>query len=104
MVEITEPFSVILGSKLLEGGAKNVTEHELRFYLGRVLKMIQCHMALPMRLSADDLGVLVGAIVRQFVPEFVPAGFDEKLVVAEATRQSKLIPKKMQGELFPFAM
>jgi tetratricopeptide (TPR) repeat protein len=104
LVEITEPLSVILGSKLLEGDAKNVTEHELRFYLGRVLKMMQCHMSLPMRLSADDLGVLVGAIVRQFVPEFVPKGFEEKQVAAEAARQSKLIPKKMQGELFPFAM
>jgi tetratricopeptide (TPR) repeat protein len=100
MIELTEPLSVVVGAKLVEGAH----EHEVRFLFGRVLKMMQCHMALPMRLSADDLGVLVGAIVRQFVPEFVPAGFDEKLVVAEAGRMSKLIPKKIQGDLFPFAM
>jgi hypothetical protein len=100
MVELTEPLSVVIGSKLLEGAH----EQEVRFYLGRALKMMQAHLALPMRLSAEDLGVLVGAIVRQFVPDFVPAGFDEKLVAAEAARLSKLIPKKMQGELFPFAM
>ena len=100
MVELTEPLSIVIGNKLVEGAH----EHEMRFLLGRVLKMMQCHMALPMRLSSDDLGVLVGAIVRQFVPDFVPAGFDEKQVAAEAGRMSKLIPKKMQGELFPFAM
>ena len=100
MVELTEPLSIVIGAKLVEGAH----EHEIRFLLGRVLKMMQCHMALPMRLSSDDLGVLVGAIVRQFVPDFVPAGFDEKQVAAEGARMSKLIPKKMQGELFPFAM
>jgi tetratricopeptide (TPR) repeat protein len=100
MVELTEPLSIVIGSQLVEGAH----EHEVRFHLGRAMKMMQAHLAVPMRLSADDLGVLVGAIVRQFVPDFVPAGFDEKLVAAEAARMSKLIPKKMQGELFPFAM
>src|SRR5581483_170027 len=90
----------IIGAKVVEGAH----EHELRFVLGRLLKMMQCHMALPMRLSGDDLGVLVGAIVRQFVPDFVPPGFDERQVVAEAARMSKVIPKKLQGELVAFAL
>jgi tetratricopeptide (TPR) repeat protein len=100
IVEITEPLSVVLGAKLVEGAH----EAEVRFYLGRMLKMVQLHMALPMRLSAEDLAIVVGAIVRQFVPDFVPAGFDEKQIAAEAVRLSKVIPKKMHQELFPFAM
>jgi cytochrome c-type biogenesis protein CcmH/NrfG len=100
MVELTDPPSLVLGSKLTDGAH----EHEVRFYLGRLFKMVQSHMALPMRLSADDLGVLVGALVRQFVPDFVPAGFEEAAVAAEAARMGKVIPKKLQGDLFPFAM
>jgi tetratricopeptide (TPR) repeat protein len=100
MIELTEPLSIVLGSKLVEGAH----EQEVRFYMGRALKMMQSHLALPMRLTADDLGVLVGAIVRQFVPDFVPNGFQEAQIAAEAVRMSKLIPKKMQADLFPFAM
>jgi tetratricopeptide (TPR) repeat protein len=100
MVELTDPLSIIVGSKLVEGAH----EQEMRFHLGRALKMMQSKLALPMRLLPEDLGVLVGAIVRQFVPDFVPQGFDEKQIAPEAARLSKLIPKKMQGELFPFAM
>ena len=51
--------------------------------------MIQSHMALPMRLTPEDLGLLVGGIVRQFVPDFVPAGFQEAQVVAEAGRMAQ---------------
>ncbi len=100
LLEVTEPVSIVLGQKLVEGAH----ESECRFYLGRALKMTQTHMALPMRLSAEDLGVLVAAIVRQFVPDFKPRNIDEKRVVAEAARVAKVIPKKMQGELLPFAL
>jgi tetratricopeptide (TPR) repeat protein len=100
IVEITEPLSVVLGAKLVEGAH----EAEVRFYLGRLLKMVQCHMALPLRLAAEDLAVVVGAIVRQFIPDFVPAGFEEKQIATEAARLAKVIPKKMHQELFPFAM
>ena len=100
IVEITEPLSVVLGAKLVEGAH----EAEVRFYLGRLLKMVQCHMALPLRLASEDLAVVVGAIVRQFIPDFVPAGFEEKQIATEAARLAKVIPKKMHQELFPFAM
>ncbi|MGZ3427221.1 MAG: hypothetical protein ACXVCV_11265, partial [Polyangia bacterium] len=68
VVELTDPLSIVLGNKVVEGAH----ELELRFLLGRCFKMIQSHMALPMRLTPDDLGLLVGGIVRQFVPDFVP--------------------------------
>ena len=70
VVELTDPLSVVIGNKVVEGAH----ELELRFLLGRCFKMIQSHMALPMRLTPEDLGLLVGGIVRQFVPDFVPAG------------------------------
>ncbi|HEX9100918.1 MAG TPA: tetratricopeptide repeat protein, partial [Polyangia bacterium] len=64
VVELTDPLSVVIGTKVVEGAH----ELELRFLLGRCFKMIQSHMALPMRLTPEDLGLLVGGIVRQFVP------------------------------------
>ena len=91
---------MVIGNKVVEGAH----ELELRFLLGRCFKMIQSHMALPMRLTPEDLGLLVGGIVRQFVPDFVPAGFEEAQIVAEAGRMARIIPKKMHGELLPFAM
>ncbi|HEY7955493.1 MAG TPA: tetratricopeptide repeat protein [Polyangia bacterium] len=100
MIELTDPLSIVIGQKLVEGAH----ELEVRFLLARSLKMIQSRLALPMRLTADDLGVLVGAIVRQFVPDFVPSGFEEQAVASAAARMTKLVPKKLQGELFPFAM
>jgi len=100
MVELTEPLSLVLGSKLVEGAH----EHEVRFLLGRLLKMVQVYMAVPMRMSAEDLGVLLAAVVRQFVPDFTPAGFDEKQVAAEAIRVGKAVPKRLHGELAPYAM
>ncbi|HEX6836124.1 MAG TPA: tetratricopeptide repeat protein, partial [Polyangia bacterium] len=100
VVELTDPLSVVIGNKVVEGAH----ELELRFLLGRCFKMIQSHMALPMRLTPEDLGLLVGGIVRQFVPDFVPAGFEEAQVVAEAGRMARVIPKKMHGELLPFAL
>jgi tetratricopeptide (TPR) repeat protein len=100
VVELTDPLSVVIGNRVIEGAH----EQELRFLLGRCFKMIQSHMALPMRLTPDDLGLLVGGIVRQFVPDFVPQGFDEAQVVAEAGRMARIIPKKMHSELLPFAL
>jgi hypothetical protein len=100
MVELTEPLSIVIGSQVADGAS----EAELRFLLGRCLKMMQSHMALPMRLLPDDLGLLVGGLVRQFVPEFVPAGFADPQVGAEAARLSRIIPKKMHTQLLPFAL
>ncbi len=100
VVELTDPLSVVIGNKVIEGAH----ELELKFLLGRCFKMIQSHMALPMRLTPEDLGLLVGGIVRQFVPDFVPAGFEEAQIVAEAGRMARIIPKKLHGDLLPFAL
>src|SRR5207253_4551788 len=90
LLELTDPVSIVLGQKLLEGAH----ELEVRFYLGRTLKMAQAHMTLPMRLSAEALAVLTAAIVRQFVPDFKAHNLDEKVVATEAARVAKAIPRK----------
>ncbi len=100
LVELTDPPSLVLGVEVV-GGA---SELELRFLLGRCLKMMQAHMALPMRLPEPELGVLLGGILRQFVPDFLPSGVDEQAVAAEAGRLVKLVPKKLHTQLLPFAL
>ena len=100
LLEFTEPVSIVIGAKLLEGAH----EHEVRFFLGRALKMAQAHMTLPMRLAGDALGVLTAAIVRQFVPDFKAHNLEEKVVASEAARVAKVIPRKMHAELLPFAL
>jgi tetratricopeptide (TPR) repeat protein len=100
LVELTEPLSLVVGARLLEGAH----EHDVRFLLARLLKMVQSHMAVPMRLGPDELGALVAGIVRQFVPDFSPAGIEPAAVNAEAARMAKVVTKKVHSELFPFAM
>jgi tetratricopeptide (TPR) repeat protein len=100
LFELTDPPALIIGQNLVEG----VHEQELQFWLGRSFKMLTSHMALAMRLGAAELGLLVAGIVRQFAPEFVPGGYTEQQIAEEAQRLQKLIPKKLHGDLAPFAL
>lgn len=101
-IEPTEPPSLVLSSSLVEGSG--VTEAERRFFLGGLLKLLQSYLVLPLRLSPDDLGVLVGGLVRQYVPDYAPLGFAEKRIVNEAQRQKRAIPSKLQPQVLPYAM
>ncbi|MSP62120.1 MAG: tetratricopeptide repeat protein [Myxococcales bacterium] len=99
-VELTDPISIIIGEKLVTGAH----EQEVRFHLAGVMRMIRSQMAVPLHASPDELGVLVGGIVRQFVSDFVPAGFEEGPIAAEAARLAKVVPKKLHNEAMPFAL
>jgi hypothetical protein len=99
-VELTEPIAIVVGAKLVE----QAHEAEVLFHVGGVLRMLRSHMAVPLRMSADELGILVGALVRQFVPDYVPNGFDEGAIVLEAGRLARVIPRKLHQELLPFAL
>lgn len=99
-VEPTEPPSLIVTSSLID----SAPEAERRFFLGGLLKLLQSQLVLPLRLSPDDLGVLIGGLVRQFVPDYAPLGFAEKRIVNEATRQRRAIPSRLHPQLLPFAM
>jgi tetratricopeptide (TPR) repeat protein len=98
-IEPTEPPSLILSSSLVDG-----SDAERRFFLSGLLKLLQSQLVLPLRLSSDDLGVLVGGLVRQFVPDYAPLGFAEKRIVNEAQRQKRAIPSKLQPQVLPYAM
>ncbi len=99
VVELGDPMHLVLGSLLCD----TTNEAELRFVLGRALKLAHCRVLPLIRMSADEAAVFVGGLVRQFVPDFVPRGVDEKAVVAEAQKLGKIVPKKLHQELAPFA-
>jgi tetratricopeptide (TPR) repeat protein len=98
-IEPTDPPALIISSSLLEG-----PEAERRFLIGGMLKLLQSNLVLPLSLSADDLGLLIGALVRQFVPNYTPLGYAEKRIANEAARLKKAIPSKLHGQLLPHAM
>ncbi len=99
-LEPTEPMSLVLSQSLVSGA----TEGELRFLLGRLLKLAAGHLVLPLRLPAEDLGVLVGGLVRLFVKDYVPIGIAERRIIGEAQRLQKLFPRRLEAQLLPFAM
>ncbi len=98
-IELTDPPALILSSSLLEG-----KEPEWRFLLGGLLKLLQSNLVLPLSLGPDELGLLIGGLVRQFVPSYVPLGYAEKRIANEAARLKKVIPSKLHGQLLPHAM
>ena len=99
-IEPLETPGLVLSSSLVDGAS----EAERRFFLGGLLKLLQSQLVLPLRLLPDDLGVLVGGMVRQFVPDYAPLGFAEKRIVNEASRLKRAIPSKLQPLLLPHAM
>jgi tetratricopeptide (TPR) repeat protein len=100
VVENTSVPAILLGAGLLQ----DVTEEELLFLMGRCLWMIRKAMVLPSRLKPEDLEVLVAGVVRQYSPDFQPAGADPK-AVQQATREvGRAIPRKARQELMPFAL
>ena len=97
--EATEPLSLVVGTHL----ANADKPHQVRFAVGRALKLAVAHMAVPARLSADELGVLLAGVIRQFDPTFAPAALAMGQVSDEQQRLSRLIPKRMRDEILPFA-
>jgi hypothetical protein len=99
-VELTNPVSVIVGASLIAGGPP-----ELRFAAGRAMKLALSYMGVPASLSAEDLGVLLAAVIRQHDPTFAPRGANLNLgaVAEEAKSLARLIPKRKRDEIAAFA-
>jgi hypothetical protein len=76
----------------------------LRFIAGRGLKLALSSLAVPARMSHQDFGVLLVALLRQFEPEFAASGVDNEKVAQEQQRLRRLIPSGMLQELRPFAL
>ncbi len=99
-VEPTGPPSLVIGAHL----ASIDRPAELRFLVGRALKLSLCSLAVPARLGVEELGALVAGMVRQFQPEFTPSGLDPAHVAAEQQKLRRLIPSNMVQELAPFGL
>jgi tetratricopeptide (TPR) repeat protein len=95
VLELTDPPSMCIGGAL---------ELDLRFLFARFFKMAQLRLSVALRLEPGALAALVAGVVRQFVPDFQPAGVDSALIAAESVRLTKVLPKKMIAELHPFAL
>ena len=100
ILELTDPVALCIGQPLIDGAH----ELELRFLFARHFKMAQLGLAVPLRLEPHALAALVAGVVRQFLPDFQPAGIDANLIAAETTRIGKLVPKKLLAELHAFAL
>ncbi len=99
-VEPTSPPSLVIGAQL----ASLDRPAELRFLVGRALKLARSSLALPARMNADELGSLLAGILRQFAPDFTPAGLDPAQVSSEQQKLRRLIPHHMVQELAPFGI
>ena len=99
VAEPTSPVSLVIGSSIAAGGGDAI-----RFAAGSALKLAQASLAIPARLPADDLGVLVIALLRLFQPEFPIHGVDAEAVATQNQKLRRLIPTGLSNELRPFAL
>jgi hypothetical protein len=90
--------SLVIGQSIA-----NMDSKAIRFAAGAVLKLAQAHLAIPARLPPDDLGVLVVALLRQFVTDFPAQGLDEAAIATQLQKLKRLIPTGLANELKPFA-
>jgi tetratricopeptide (TPR) repeat protein len=98
VAEPTSPVSLVLGSAIA-----NLDSRSVRFAAGAALKLAQSHLAIASRLPAEELGVLVVALVRLFQTEFPAGGLDEGAIAVQMQKLRRLIPTGLASELRPFA-
>lgn len=100
VAEPTSPPSLILGSAI----AERHREGAVRFAAAGALKHIASHTAIPARLSEDELGVLMVALLRIFQPDFPYLAVDADAVIVQLQKLRRLIPSNLVAELRPYAM
>jgi hypothetical protein len=91
--------SLVIGQAIGESGGDTI-----RFAAGGALRLAQASLAIPARLSVDELGVLVIALLRLFQPEFPAENLDESAIASQAQKLKRLIPTGMLNELRPYAL
>lgn len=97
VAEPTSPASLVIGNAIAQGDARAV-----RFAAGSALKLAQTHLAIPARLPAEELGILVVALLRTFQDKFPSQGLDEGAIAAQIQKLKRLIPTNLAGELRPY--
>ena len=98
--EPTSPVSLVLGSQL----ASLDRPAELRFLVARALKLALASLPVPARQTPEEMGVMLGGLLRLFAGEFEPRGLDPAQVAGEQQKWRRLIPSQMFQELAPYAM
>ncbi len=98
VAEPTSPASLVIGQAIAQLDTRSI-----RFAAGAALKLAQTHLAIAARLPADDLGVLVVALLRLFQTEFPSHGLDEAALATQMQKLKRLIPTGLATELRPFA-
>lgn len=99
VAEPTSPVSLVLGEAIAKSDARTI-----RFAAGTALKLAQAHLAIPARLPAEDLGILVVGLLRQFQTDFPAGDLDEAAIAAQTQKLKRLIPTSLASELKPFAL
>lgn len=97
--EPTNPVSLILGKDLAAG-----SEARVRFAAASALKLASCSLSIAARLPAEELGVLVVALLRLFTPELPASNVDQAAVAAQVQKLKRLIPTNLINELRPYAL
>jgi hypothetical protein len=99
VAEPTSPVSLVIGSAIAGAGGDTI-----RFAAGGALKLAQASLAIPARLSTDELGVLVLGLLRLFQPDFPVVDVDADAVAAQTQKLRRLIPTGLMNELKPFTL
>ena len=100
VAEPTSPVSLVLGQAIAKAERRAI-----RFAAGAALKLAQAPLAIPARLPADELGVLVVALLRLFQPDFPQrAVVDEAAIATQIQKLRRLIPTGLMNELRPYAL
>ncbi|HUS32078.1 MAG TPA: hypothetical protein VMZ53_26445 [Kofleriaceae bacterium] len=98
VAEPTSPASLVIGQAIAQ-----MDSRAIRFAAGAALKLAQTQLAIPARLSSDDLGILVVGLLRMFQDKFPTGGLDEGAIAAQTQKLKRLIPTSLATELRPFA-
>src|SRR5262249_9320717 len=74
------------------------------FLAARTLYLLATSTTLPARLPPEELGLLVGGVVWQFVPDYVHPNLPQAQLAQAAQRIGKLLARKQRDAVMPFAL
>jgi hypothetical protein len=98
-VEPGDRAALVIGAEVVALGG-----HALRFAAARGLRLVATHLDLVLAGTPEQAGALLGAVIRQFVPEFRHTEVRDSLLEAEAERVARALPRKLKPEVMPFAV
>jgi tetratricopeptide (TPR) repeat protein len=97
-VEPGDPPALILGSEIAGLGPAS-----LRFACAYTLRLVSTHLDLLAQGTPVDAGVLLAALVVQFIPDYRHPDLSEAEVAGASQRVSRILSKAQRTEVAPFA-